>query len=103
MDKEKELNRTNDIVKQLLINDPKTRNSDNHLYCCVVKSINADALCKPFWEVLEYMNDFGLPCFETVRRARQKIQAEHPDLKASDVVESLRSVNEEIYKEYARS
>ncbi len=103
MDKEKELNRTNDIVKQLLINDPKTRNSDNHLYCCVVKTICPDALCKPFWEVVEHQNQFGLPCFETVRRTRQKIQAENPDLKASTKIESFRSVNEEIFKEYARS
>ena len=103
MDKEKELNRTNDIVKQLLINDPKTRNSDNHLYCCVVKTICPDALYKPFWEVMEHKDQFGIPCFETVRRARQKIQAEHSELKASVVVESLRSINEEIFKEYARS
>ena len=103
MDKEKELNRTNDIVKQLLINDPKTRNSDNHLYCCVVKCLNADALTHPFWEVMEHMDSFDLPCFETVRRTRQKIQAEHPELKASEVVKSLRSINEEIFKEYATS
>jgi len=103
MDREKELLNTTDLVKKILLDDPKARDSDNHLYCAVVISVNPDALTKPFWEVLEHMNDFGLPCFETVRRARQKIQAEYPDLKASDVVESLRSINEEIYKEYARN
>ena len=102
MDREKELLNTTDLVKKILLDDPKSRDSDNHLYCAVVISVNPDALTKPFWEVLEHMNDFGLPCFETVRRARQKIQAEHPDLKASDVVERLRSINEEVYKEYAR-
>lgn len=103
MDREKELLNTTDLVKKILLDDPKARDSDNHLYCAVVISVNPDALTKPFWEVLEHMNDFGLPCFETVRRARQKIQAEHPDLKACEVVESLRSINEEIYKEYARN
>ena len=103
MDREKELLNTTDLVKKILLDDPKARDSDNHLYCAVVICVNPDALTKPFWEVLEHMNELGLPCFETVRRARQKIQAEHPDLKASDVVESLRSINEEIYKEYARN
>lgn len=103
MDKEKELKTTSDIVKRLLIDDPKTRDSDNYLYCQVVRIKHADALLLPFWEVMERMNEFDLPCFETVRRARQNIQMKNPDLKASEMVQSLRSINEEIYKEYARS
>jgi hypothetical protein len=43
-----------------------------------------------------------MPAFETVRRARQKLQQTYPELSAWDKVEGRRMMNEEIYREYAR-
>lgn len=103
MDKEKELEYTSRIVKEILINCEKARDDDNLLYMLVVKRLNANALDKPFWEVMASLNELGLPMFETVRRTRQKIQAEFTDLKGSERVRSFRAINEEIFKEYARS
>ena len=103
MDKERELVKTNDLVKDILVRFPDTRDSDMYLYYKVVNELNPQAVSMPFGSVLLRLDELGLPCFETVRRTRQKIQAEHPDLKGSVVVQSLRSVNEEIFKEYARS
>jgi hypothetical protein len=43
----------------------------------------------------------GIPPFETVRRARQKAQAENPELKGTKV--EARREAEEKYLEFARS
>lgn len=56
----------------------------------------------PFWEVLAGINEFNLPQYETVRRARQKIQAELPELAGEDRVEAMRIINEENFRQYAK-
>lgn len=103
MDKEKELNQTQVIVKDILMNYPIARDSDMYLYLRVVKRLNPAAVNKPFSEVVLNLEELGLPCFETVRRTRQKLQAEFLNLRGSDRIRSLRSVNEEVFKEFARS
>lgn len=103
MDKNKELNQTQTIVKDILMKYPKARESDMYLYFKVVNFLNPQAINRPFGDVILTLAELGLPCFETVRRTRQKLQAENPSLKSSGMIQSLRSVNEEIYKEYARS
>ena len=103
MDKEKEVKKTHKLVKDILEKYPKTRNSDTFLYKKVAERINKDCLDKPFAYVLLHLEDYGLPPFETVRRSRCKIQSTTPELQSCDKVHSLRSINEEIMKEYARS
>ena len=103
MDKEKELNQTQVIVKDILMNYPIARDSDMYLYLRVVKRLNPAAVNKPFSEVVLNLEELGLPCFETVRRTRQKLQAEFLNLRGSERIRSLRSVNEEVFKEFARS
>ena len=103
MDREKELNQTLVLVKDILVAHPAARDSDMCLYSIIVSRLNPAAARMPFGEVILRLNDLGLPCFETVRRTRQKVQAEHPDLKGSVKTRSFRSINEEIHKEFARS
>ena len=103
MDKEKELNQTQVIVKDILMNYPIARDSDMYLYLRVVKRLNPAAVNKPFSEVVLNLEELGLPCFDTVRRTRQKLQAEFLNLRGSDRIRSLRSINEEVFKEFARS
>ena len=47
--------------------------------------------------------ELGLPCYESVRRTRQKLQAAYPELCGSDEVEAQRVINEGIVHDYARS
>lgn len=103
MDREKELNQTLVLVKDILKHYPYARDSDMYLYSIIVRRLNPGAATMPFENVILNLDDLGLPCFETVRRTRQKVQAEHPDLKGSEKVRSLRSINEEVHKEFARS
>ena len=103
----KKLYQTNKIVKSILEEEEKARNSDSYLYLQVlyrvgqVKGIDVNAMSVP--DFLLNRNRLGFPCFETVRRTRQKIQAEHPELAGSDDVEAQRIINERVYRDYARS
>lgn len=103
MGKLEELNTTEKIVKDILLKSPETRNSDNELYIKVAERLNANVLDKPFAEVMRGLKSLGLPCFETVRRTRAKIQAEHPELQSERFIKKCREENEKDFEEYARS
>ena len=97
-----QLQQTSTLVKQILIEDEAARNSDVYLYLKVCERLNPSALSKPFWAVLVGLKFYKLPPFETVRRARQKIQAKCPELAASDEVEDARAELETEYRNFAR-
>ncbi len=98
---------TSKMVKLALTVCPETRNSDSFLY---LKVIEQQAIDKgmdihhiPLPHFLENFRKWGFPCFETVRRTRQKIQAEFPELASTSQVAGLRADREEVFREYARS
>lgn len=102
-----ELNNTKAMVKSVLMTHPQARNSDNYLYYTICKhigkrhGIDIDKMSIPAFFL--HLKDYGFPGFETVRRTRQKIQAEYPELAGDDNVEAQRMLNEEAFREYARS
>ena len=98
----KNILRTSEIVKELLIEDEKTRDSDDYLYLKVCERINAAALDKPLWFFLANRRTFSIPPFESVRRSRQKLQEHNPELCGSGDVEAQRKVNEEVVRDFAR-
>lgn len=106
MGKMNELNNTTELVKSVLKLHPQARNSDNYLYYTVCKIIGRrngiDVDSMPMPRFFLHLKDFGFPAFETVRRTRQKIQAECPELAADATVEAGRMLNEEAFREYAR-
>ena len=102
MGKSKELYTTTELVKDVLEKEPNARNSDMLLYVKVCERVNSEALNEEFWYVLMNLKDYNLPNMETVRRARQKIQAEYPELAANSAVQGHRLLNEEVFRDYAR-
>lgn len=102
----KKLYQTNKLVRAILEEKEKARNSDTYLYLQVlyrvgqIKGIDVNAMSVS--DFLLNRNRLGFPCFETVRRTRQKIQAEHPELAGTDDVEAQRIINERVYRDYAR-
>lgn len=100
------LKNTTAIVKAILEKDQRARNSDNFLYLRVIEHIaEREGFNLRYITVsvfLKYMGAYGFPPFETVRRARQKIQREFPELSASKEVTDQRAENEEVFREYAR-
>lgn len=106
MKKRKELLTTKELVRAILEKHEKARSSDNFLYLKVLEFVsyekNFNFLQVPVADFLMGAADWGVPGFETVRRARQKLQASCPWLAAADAVQGFRAENEEIFKEFAR-
>lgn len=102
MDKWKELQTTTDIVKDILEKCPEARNSDMKLYYRVAERINSNILTMPFGMVICDLKAYRLPAFESVRRTRQKLQSEYPELSGSHAVAGQRKLNEAVYRDYAR-
>ena len=101
------LKATTALVEQILREEPQTRNSDSLLYLKVLQyhanEKNVDLQKIPVPLFLLHMDDFGFPPFESVRRTRQKTQAQFPELAANDRVSGFRAANEEVYRAYALS
>lgn len=89
------------LVKKVLEEVPETRNSDMKLYLEVCHRINPDVMTKTFVFVIGHLKELGLPNTETVRRTRQKIQAEYENLRADKDVEAARMLLEEEFRSYA--
>jgi hypothetical protein len=107
MNKTIEINTTTAVVKEVLKAHEKARNCDDYLYflvCSIIGQQNGfDVENMTMAHFLLYRKEFKLPSYETVGRARRKIQQCHPELAGSDVVEGYRTANEEPFKRYARA
>lgn len=93
------------LVKSILEKDEKCRNSDSFLYLQVLtevgnqKGIDIEKMSIPHFFL--HLHGSGLPPFESVRRARQKVQAAHPELAACERVTGYRADNELEYRAFA--
>lgn len=97
----KELKRTSQIVLKLLKEDVLTRKDDNYLIKRVNEILIPGSSEMTLNRVLGLINQKQLPCFESIRRARQKMQELHPELNEIDTV-IHRADKEEEYREFAR-
>lgn len=89
------------VVKFILETEPDTRNNDGLLYVRVCQYFNPSINLFPFGTVMANQKSYNLPGAETVRRARQKIQAANEHLKANKTVKEYRAENELKYKAFA--
>lgn len=101
-----ELKNTTTLVKSILEQDVRTRNSDSLLYLKVIERIadkegvNLYGISVPMF--LANMSAYPyFPGFETVRRTRQKVQAENPTLGANERVGAFRSEREREFRAWA--
>ena len=100
------LPRVTKTVEYYLRKDKKCRVSDDYLYMCIVRDICRFAE-KPFADltfrdVMEHRAELGIPKFESVRRSRQMLQAEFPDLKPSKPVVQKRTELETEYRKWVQ-
>lgn len=107
MNKSRELYTTTELVRELLTNEPQTRNSDNLLYLRVLQTVGQekgiDVNNMSVARFFHCLNNYGFPAFETVRRTRQKLQEHNPELAGNSDVEAQRTLNQEVFRDYARS
>lgn len=87
------------LVMKILKDNPKTRDSDRILYNEVCVEMGIDTHSMTAWEFF-HRND--MPSTESVRRTRQKAQAEFPELRASVAVQRRRHDLENDYLEFAK-
>lgn len=93
------MDKLNQKVEMILRTKPQTRNDDflliNEVYKEYIstQSMSFDLLSKMHREL-------ELPPFESITRTRRKIQKDNEELKACDVVELARSIQEEKYIDY---
>ena len=93
---------TKKIVEAVLSEIPETRSCDNLLILEVLRFIDPNVIDMPFKKVIAECTENGkYPAFETIRRTRQKVQAENPYLKATDKVEHMRQFQEHKFFEFA--
>lgn len=102
MSKTRELKAVSEIVKSVLQCIPETRNDDDLLYMHVINIQNKGIIGMTVVEFLTNRKEWGVSGFETVRRSRQKIQAEFPELGASTDCTEARKDLEGEYRGFAR-
>ena len=69
------------IVEFMLRNHPDARDDDFRLYGWVCKALNPEVMDLKFKQVLWQRAQLDLPSYETIRRTRQKLQHDNPELR----------------------
>lgn len=98
----KDLLTIKEIVIDILISDKRARDDDMYLYLQVCRECNPNAEHMNFGFVLENMAVLQIPRFESVRRARQRAQAVHPDLRAEGAAADARREREKDFYKFAK-
>lgn len=96
----KNIRRTREVVREILEQFPETRDSDNKLFIKVIEHIDGNLLHRPIEDVLKNSKEYGIPPFESVRRSRQKLQADNEHLRASKTVQEARAENEQEVRDF---
>lgn len=86
-------------VEEILRDYPLAREDDRYLITAVyIRGYGV----RPNAGFKEVMKDYTLPPFESIRRARQKIQETNPALRGSKEIEKIRMDLQEEYIAFAR-
>lgn len=91
-----------DKVKAILTSQTETREDDMKLYLYVCSYCQPSIGTMPFETVMTQCRSLDIPCFESVRRTRQKLQAQNPELIGTARVKKLRAAQEQVYRQYAK-
>lgn len=86
------------IVKRILTDNSETRDDDMYLYALVVAESGLVGVDEPFYSVLAAAKEKKLPSYESVSRARRKVQEKEPDLRGHRY--KVRKLEEGEYREY---
>ena len=97
----KDLTNLKELVIGILESDPASRDSDDRLYVKVCKVKNSSITNLSFEEIMLHRNDYHLPAYSSVERARRKAQSERPDLVGT--IKDLRHSLEPEYVDFALS
>lgn len=95
------LYKVEDTVKEVLKEVPAARDDDFVLVAHVYYKLDPEIVGTPFNLVMLGHKELGLPYFESISRARRKLQAEYEELRATKEVEAARLNKTSDYIDYA--
>ena len=90
-------------VEYLLREYPCLRDSDWYLIGTMYNRYYGIDYNVGFLYVMKHHDELGLPSFETIRRTRQKVQEEHPELESSKAKKKERQMAFNDFYEFAKS
>lgn len=91
------------VVRKILENEPQARKDDMmlfYLYCTKYGILNEKAFVRLFKDSV-FRKKYNVSVFETVSRARRKIQAENESLRPDEKTQKAREEQEGKYFNYA--
>lgn len=88
------------IVKEILEQDERAREDDAYLIFLVVQKINPEMAGSMFRDVMFNAKSKGIS-FESIRRCRQKVQEQNPELRPSEKLLEARNETEAVYRDFA--
>lgn len=91
------------LVKQALIKNKSAREDDHLLYIEVVYIIDPALVNVNFVMNFKNARQLGLSPFESVSRARRKLQEKYPELRATSKVENARKEKQMEFEEYSKT
>ena len=86
------------VVEKVLREKKDARDSDFRTIGWVYANIRPEVMNLPFKEVLWKHKEFNLPSFETIRRTRQKLQHDKPELRGEVYEKRMNKQTEYIDK-----
>lgn len=95
------LQKVEKLVEKVLRGKIGTRDDDFCLIFNVYRELNEDIVYMDFRRVMRDHKELGLPSFESITRARRKIQSENPELGASKKAKEVRKDEERAFRDYA--
>ena len=98
--KVKRLYEIEELVKDILINEPRARKDDFYLISTLIKRIKPHVLTMQVVEALNIAKEKNFPPFESITRARRKVQRKNPNLK-DKLTEKARLKEVGAYMQYA--
>ncbi len=87
------------IVTKVLIKNSESRNNDFILIAEVLHETNPEVGDMAFNDVMLHNKELNIPNFESITRARRRIQEENPWLQAIDSVQEGRAESESAFHE----
>lgn len=85
-------------VKQILMENPATRDDDMLLYGIFLQKYMMVSMTESFYYVCQTARSRKLPSYESISRARRKVQEQEPSLRGT--ARRRRKAEEEVYHEY---
>ena len=87
-----------EIVRKVLTDHKDARDSDFRVIGWVIKLVRPEVMSMSFADALWKYKELNLPSFETIRRTRQKLQADNPELRGECYEKRINKQTEYIDK-----